>query len=117
MLWNDRQYRGPALQRVLGMVLEVWPDYTQPYRNKDWAAALCSTGDFHDVQTDRGEQVDVLPRPRFLDLGRSINRIRTAIGLDAHDQLVQRIDAALRDEGIDTVEMPYVCNAWTAWAT
>jgi len=114
VLWNDRDSnRNPITGRAMQIVCEFWPGYSQPYRHPNWFAELESSDLFKRADFRENDHAVTISRQGFLAMWRSLNRIRTAIGYEKHEQLIAAIDAYLRHDNIETINVHYTCKAWT----
>lgn len=115
VLFNNRLLDANTnLRRTTAIICEIFPEYTQPYRSQEWAATI-SNGDYFGLpHYHEADHVHRLSRAGYVQLWRSINRLHTGVGPKAHAEIVRRIEADLTRRGIDEVEVPYRCCAWTA---
>jgi len=117
VLWNDRlNERSPVLMRTEEAIRRWAPGYDEAYRGLDWSEVLVTTGDFEAVTTDEAEHVVPMSRDRYVGLWRSHNRLSVAAGPERYAGLLREIEAYLEGEGIERVDVPFVCRAWTARA-
>ena len=114
VLWNNRENQAnpiPAWTRAA--ITQHVPDFTHAYRDTDWSAVLTSTGDFADVTTHETRHIVTMPRDRYLDLWRSHNRLNTIAGPQRFAAFMQDLTAYLDQQNADTIDVPYLCKAWT----
>jgi len=115
VIFNNRLLDANAtLRRTTAIICEVFPEYTQPYRNQEWAAVISDSHHFEVPCYHEADHVHHLTRAGYVDLWRSINRLHVGAGPDGHARIVQRIDEDLRRRGVEEVDVPYRCCAWTA---
>ncbi len=115
VLWNDRlNERSAVLTRTVEAIRRHAPGYDEAYRGRDWTQVLASTGDFAEVVEDRVEHVVAMSRERYLGLWRSHNRLSVTAGPARFAALLRELEEYLDGEAITSVDVPYVCNAWTA---
>jgi SAM-dependent methyltransferase len=113
VFWNDRDMDGGAiLRQTQQLIQELVPGFDEAYRARDWAAILTSTGDFDAVRAFEYRHVVSMSRERYLMLWRSHNRLSAAAGATLNE-LLRRIERMVEREGVNTVEVPYVCRAWS----
>lgn len=115
VIWNNRDMEAnDILRQTRQIILEVDPDYFQPYRKRDWSEALTSTGDFADVACHEDHHVHRMAAEDYMRLWRSINRLATNAGSEGVSQVAERVEALLRQTGDEHVDVPYRTRAWTA---
>jgi SAM-dependent methyltransferase len=113
VLWNDRDVaRSELLARTRALIEELVPGFDEGYRARDWSAVLVSTGHFAPPRRHEARHVVAMTAARYLDLWRSHHLLSEAAGAAGVARLLERVAALLPPEG--TVEVPYVCRAWTA---
>ena len=54
-----------------------------------------------------------MDRERFVALWRSHNRLTGAAGPERLEQLMGEMESYLDAEGFATIEVPYLCRAWS----
>jgi SAM-dependent methyltransferase len=114
IFWNDREAaRSEPLAATLAVIRRIAP-LDELYRKQDWAAILQSTGDFGHVVTRELRHVVPMTRQRFLDLWRSHNRLSATAGPERLARILAAIEALFDERGWATVDVPYVCLAWSA---
>jgi ubiquinone/menaquinone biosynthesis C-methylase UbiE len=113
VLWNDHDVESSEiLSWTRQAILRRVPSFDEGHRNRDWAEVLTSTGHFTDayeLTVPHGVEMSVA---RYLDLWRSHNLLNVAAGPEAMATLLDEI--AERLEGVRSVEVPYICRAFTA---
>jgi len=115
VLWNNRDVEASAVLTWTRAAIERRvPSFDEGYRQQDWPGVLTSTGDFRDPAEDQVRHVVTMGRHRYLDLWRSHNLLNTAAGPEKMAGLLAEIEERLASA--DTVDVPYLCRAWTAWA-
>jgi ubiquinone/menaquinone biosynthesis C-methylase UbiE len=116
-LWNDRDnHRSEILGETMAVLRRLVPGYQHGYRARRWGEIICSTGDFRDVVSHQVPHSVAMTRDRYLDLWRSNNRICTAAG-DRMEAFLDEVARLFDRRGLATVEVPFVCRAWTAVAS
>jgi SAM-dependent methyltransferase len=115
VLWNDRRTADSAvLAETWARIKRRVPDFDEAYRDRDWSAALTSTGDFADVRVDEELHTVVMDAARFVELWRSHNRLTVAAGA-AFPALIDEIRGLVAGQG--AIDVPYATRAWTATRT
>ena len=115
VLWNNRLNEDePVVAWTRDAVRRHVPDFSHAYRDEDWSGILRSTGDFESVELDEERHVVAMDRARFLDLWRSHHRLNTIAGPARFAAFLADLERHLADVGVDDVEVPYLCRAWTA---
>ncbi len=115
VLWNDRlNERSAVLTRTVEAIHRNAPGYDEGYRGQDWAKVLASTGDFAGVALDSVEHVVTMSRERYLGLCRSHNRLSVTAGPERFAAFLHELEELLDAQGLERVDVPYICNAWTA---
>ena len=113
VLWNDRDVaRSELLARTRGFIEEMVPGFDEGYRARDWSAVLVSTGHFAAPSRREERHVVAMTPERYLDLWRSHHLLGEAAGEEGVGRLLERI-APLLPPGGGTVDVPYVCRAWS----
>lgn len=114
VLWNDRDnHRSELLSAAAGALRRLVPEYDHAYRSRPWAEVLTSTGHFREVVAHEARHTVRMSRERYLDLWRSNNRVCTAAG-ERLAALLDEVGSAFDRCGKASVDIPYVCRAWTA---
>ena len=119
VLWNNRD---PAASDVLAwtqaIISRIIPDfdahYREGYSGVDWADVLLSTGHFQDVAGHEACHVVPMSRQRYLNLWRSHNRLNVTAGPQRFAAFLGEVEQRLDRQGIDHIDVPYVCTAWSA---
>lgn len=115
-LWNDRLNDDSALlTATLELLKRFVPEYDVDYRRRDWSSILLSTGDFERPCIDEQRHTVSMTRQRYLDLWRSNNRIAHFAG-DRLPGFLQALRQLLGESRQQTIEVPYLCQAWTVLA-
>lgn len=115
VIFNNRLLdANPTLRRTTAIICDEFPEYTQPYRSQEWAAVISDGQHFELPHYHERDHVHHLTREGYLDLWRSINRLHVGAGPEGHARIVQRIAEDLMRRGVEAVEVPYRCCAWTA---
>lgn len=113
-LWNNRENeRSPVLAWTQAAIRRYVPDYDETYRDGCSAELLTSTGDFADVVCHEVHHVVSMSRERYLDLWRSHNHVNEQAGPQRFAALLAELTAYLQMQGIEQIDVPYVCRAWT----
>ena len=113
VLWNDRDVaRSELLARTRELIEEMVPGFDEGYRARDWSAVLVSTGHFAAPSRREERHVVAMTSERYLDLWRSHHLLGEAAGRAGVARLLEQIAPLLPSRG--TVDVPYVCRAWTA---
>src|SRR5262249_760856 len=114
VLWNNRENdRDPVVAWTREAVTRHVPGFTHAYRDSDWGAVLTSTGDFEGVAFDEARHAVPMDRERYLDLWRSHNRLNAAAGPERFAAFIADVEHHLERERVETVNVPYLCKAWT----
>ena len=112
-LWNDRDVeRSPLLSRTRELIEEMVPGFDEGYRARDWSAVIVSTGHFTAPRRHEARHLVTMTAERYLDLWRSHHLLGEAAGAEGVARLLERVAPLLPATG--TVDVPYVCRAWTA---
>lgn len=115
VLWNNRaNEKSSVLQWTEAAIGRIVPDFDEAYRDRAWEKVLVSTGDFEKVVQHQVSHAIAMSRSRYLDLWRSHNRLNNIAGADRFQEFFGELVEYLDLEGIQEVEVPYVCHAWTA---
>lgn len=116
-LWNERQTeRSPLVRWVRAAIERIVPEFPFSYQEADPAPILTSTGHFGDVEVHEEEHVVPMDRARFLRLWQSHNLLNSTAGPDRFARFLDELTRHLDEEGVATVEVPYLCRAWSARA-
>ena len=115
IFWNDRRNdESPVLQWLTDYLDREVPEWVEGYRKLDPPSLLVSTGDFEEVRTDEATHVVEMDRARFVTLWRSHRRLRVGAGKEGVERLIRALETHLDETGIERIDVPYVCRAWTA---
>lgn len=113
-IWNDRDNRrSEILTETMAALHRCVPEYDPDYRQRAWDRLLVSTGDFEAPRIDEEEHVVTMTHGAYLDLWRSNNRIVNFAGARL-DAFLTEVESMLERLGAATVEIPYVCRAFSA---
>ena len=112
VLWNDRDVeRSALLARTRELIEELVPGFDEGYRARDWSGVLVSSGHFAAPRAREERHAVAMSAERYLDLWRSHHLLGKAAGADGLARLLERVAPLLPQAG--TVDVPYVCRAWT----
>jgi SAM-dependent methyltransferase len=115
VLWNNRENReSEILSWTENAIRRHVPDYDEAYRSRPWQAILESTGDFSFVKHRTVSHRIRMSRERYLNLWRSHNRLNTLAGPERFQSLLLDISEYLKQRGLDELDVPYRCEAWSA---
>jgi SAM-dependent methyltransferase len=113
-LWNNRENeRSPVLAWTQEAIRRHAPDFDDTYRDACSAGLLIQSGHFSDTAYHEVRHVVPMSRSRYLDLWRSHNRLNVLAGPERFAAFMAEMKAYLEACGIETVEVPYLCRAWT----
>lgn len=137
--WADSQRALPELRRVLrpdGALTVLWnnrdsessdvlawtreaierrvPAFDEGYRDRDWAQVLTSTSHFAAPYELAVPHVVEMSVERYLDLWRSHNLLNAAAGPEVMRGFLDELAGHLA--GVERLDVPYVCRAWTVTA-
>jgi len=116
VLWNVRlNDEEPTLARTLAAIHRRLPEFDDNYREIDWGEVLVSTGDFSDVARGQQRHVVKMSAQRYLDVWRSHHRLTVLAGPERFALILEDLARLLAEDGIDHVDVPYLCTAWTAF--
>ena len=116
-LWNERENDAEAtLSWTWSRVQALVPGFEDVYKTVDWERELESTGAFRVRACHAARQRVPMDRRRFADLWRSHQRLNQAAGREGVAALIAELEAHLERNGINHVEVPYLCRGWTAQA-
>lgn len=117
VLWNDRlSEQSPVLMWIDSAITRHIPEYRFEYRTRDWAATLVSTGDFDHITACEQVHEVAMSRERFFTLWQSNNQIAVTAGPERLKALLADVADYLARERLETIRVPYACQAWTARA-
>ncbi len=115
LLWNRRLHESnPVTQWTIEAIYRRVPDYREPHHDIDWIAPLTSTGDFDDVQYCQQTHWVPMSIERYLDLWRSHNHLAVTAGPQRLASFIKELSAYLRDNHVQHIDVPYLCQAWSA---
>ncbi len=115
VLWNQRVNReSEILSWTEDAIRRHVPDYDEAYRDRPWQAVLESTGDFSFVTHRVIAHQIRMSQERYLNLWKSHNRLNTLAGPERFESLFKDIREHLEQKGLDQVDVPYRCEAWSA---
>ena len=113
-LWNNRENeRNPVVAWTRAAIGRHVPEFDHAYRDQDWGPVLLSTGDFTDLVYHEARHQVPMERQRYLDLWRSHHRLNTLAGPERFRKFMDELEAYLDTEGVELVDVPYLCRAWT----
>jgi SAM-dependent methyltransferase len=114
VLWNVRDVgRSKVLAWTMERIHAIAAGFDEGYRGADWSRVLASTGDFADPRTFEHAHVVRMSRERYLDLWRSHNHLNATAGPERVAALIEAVSEHLGRLGLDAVDVPYTCRAWT----
>ncbi|MDB5385998.1 MAG: hypothetical protein JWM11_1644 [Planctomycetaceae bacterium] len=115
ILWNNR---ANADSEILGWtenaIRRLVPEFDEAYRNRPWSEILESTGDFKFLNHRTVRHSIARSRERYLDLGRSHNRLNIIAGPDRFHRFLLELTDYLDQNQLLEVDVPYHCEAWSA---
>lgn len=115
VLWNNRDVASSDVLTMTREAIErLVPDFDEGYRARDWAEVLTSTSHFAAPYEMAVPHVVPMTVERYLDLWRSHNLLNSAAGAEGMRALLAELTERL--DGLDTVDVPYICRCWTAVA-
>jgi SAM-dependent methyltransferase len=116
ILWNTRANgESEVLAWTQQAIRRCLPDFDEAYRNKPWQEILGSTGDFTFCNHRTVAHVVRMPKERYLNLWRSHNRLNTLAGPDRFAAFILELTDYLDNRGLEAIDVPYDCEAWSAW--
>lgn len=114
VLWNDRENESSeVLAWTAAAIRRHVPDFDEAYRHCSWGDVLESTGDFKLLSHHAERHTVAMSRERYLDLWRSHNRLNYTAGPERFNALINELTAELDAQAIETVDVPYRCEAWS----
>lgn len=115
VLWNHRlNDETPLLAAAWRIITQARTDFDDNYRSMDWPGVLASTGDFGQVACHEARHVITMDRARFINLWKSHNRLNVTLGAQRMREVLRAIEDLVKDA--HTIDVPYLCKAWTARA-
>ncbi|PQO27776.1 class I SAM-dependent methyltransferase [Blastopirellula marina] len=115
VLWNDRAMKDSEVLRwTVAAIRRNIPEFDEAYHDKPWNQILESTGDFEFVQKDTLSHVVPMSKERFLDLWNSHNRLNNIAGPERFQRFYAELASYLATIDADTIDVPYLCQAWSA---
>lgn len=115
VLWNDRAMEHSEVLRWTSEAIRRHvPEFDEAYRNRPWDEILESTGDFQFLQKDSELHIVPMSRERFLDLWKSHNRLNNIAGPKRFESFHSELLNYLVEHRIDTIDVAYHCQAWSA---
>jgi SAM-dependent methyltransferase len=116
VLWNNRLNEdSPALKWTHDAIKRHVPEFDELYRDRRWDETLLSTGHFTRVVAREERHIVPMSRKRFLALWNSHNRFNNIAGPARFQAFYQELSTYLATKEIITVNVPYLCKAWTAF--
>lgn len=114
VLWNNRRNKeSEILSWTQEAIRRHVPEFDHNYRLADWTQVLLSTGDFAEVDYRSVPHSVEMSRDRYLKLWQSHNRLNTQAGPVRMAKLLEDLTQFLESRNATTIEVPYVCEAWT----
>jgi SAM-dependent methyltransferase len=115
VLWNNRA-RGASdiLDWTENAIRKHVPEFDEAYRDRPWNELLESTGDFSFLIHRTACHTIRMSKERFLNLWRSHNRLNILAGPERFHAFLLELDDYLNRGGVEFVEVPYRCEAWSA---
>lgn len=115
LLWNRRLHENhPVTRWTIEAIHRHVPAYQEIYQGVDWTEPLTSTGAFGEVTMLEEQHLQPMSSQRYLDLWRSHNHLATVAGPDKLAAFLGELEAYLVKEHIRRIDVPYVCQAWSA---
>jgi ubiquinone/menaquinone biosynthesis C-methylase UbiE len=115
VFWNDRRNaEHPVLKHTVEIIAGIVPEYDEAYRQLNWAEILTSTGHFTDVIYRQQEYTFAMSASRFLNYWRSHNRFGVTAGPQRREQFLSVLKTYLDPLEDQTLQIPLVCQAWSA---
>jgi ubiquinone/menaquinone biosynthesis C-methylase UbiE len=116
VLWNNRLNEdSPVLKWTHAAIHRHIPEFDELYRDRKWEETLLSTGHFTRVVAREEHHVVAMSRERFLALWKSHNRLNNIAGPERFQAFHRELSAYLAANDVKTVDVPYLCKAWTAF--
>lgn len=117
-LWNRRlNDQNPVTQWTINAIHRHVPGFEDLYHQTVWTKPLLSTGHFRDVVYLQEAHFIPMSAQRYLQLWRSHNHLAVSAGPQKLSALLEELAAYLTREQIDTIDVPYSCQSWTATKT
>jgi len=117
VLWNNRENESSEfLAWTAAAIRRHVPDFDEAYRLCPWGEVLESTGDFTFLSHHEQRHTIAMSRERYLNLWRSHNRLYNTAGPERFDAFMKELTAELDALAIETVDVPYRCDAWSCRA-
>jgi ubiquinone/menaquinone biosynthesis C-methylase UbiE len=116
-LWNPRNIEVSELHtRIERQIYEIVPSIRRISSgsktcSKRWEEVLVSTGHFSNVIFMEVDQVETMPKERYLGAWRSVNDIQSQAGPQKWAEILSMIEDEIAH--LDFVEVPYKNRAWT----
>lgn len=115
LLWNRRLHESdPVTLWTLQAIHRHIPDYEEARQGHDWHGPLTSTGQFSEVRVDQQMHWTPMSASRYMDLWRSHNHLAVAAGPQRLEAFLSDLQTYLTDNRIQTIHVPYICEAWSA---
>lgn len=115
LLWNRRLHESdPVTLWTLQAIREHIPDYHEAQQGNDWHGPLTRTGHFGQVRVDQQMHWVPMSASRYMDLWRSHNHLAVAAGPQRLEAFLHDLQRYLTDNRIQTIHVPYICEAWSA---
>ena len=114
LIWNNRlNDKSPLLTWTQNAIRNHVPDFDVNYRCKSWDTVATSTGDFTFVSRQAIRHSVTMTKQKYLNLWRSLNRLRTVAGSDRFGAFLRDVGDHLEATVDETIEVPYECEAWS----
>ncbi|MDR2097143.1 MAG: class I SAM-dependent methyltransferase [Spirochaetaceae bacterium] len=118
ILWNTRNVSAsPPHTEIESKIKEIVPELkrvssgNQSY-TKNWEEVLVSTGHFRNVKFIETDYTEIMTKPRYMNVWRSVNDIQAQAGPERFEKILRMIEDAI--EGMDEIAVPYKMRSWTA---
>lgn len=114
---NRRTDLNPIVAWTQEAILRNIPEWDPRYRDECSAEMLTASGLFADVVYHETPHSVIMSRERYLTLWRSNHRLYTIGGPERVTKFLAELERYLRKEGVETVDVPYLCVASTCRRT
>lgn len=116
-LWNPRNLEASELQtRIERQIYEIVPSIKRvssgsKAHSKNWEEVFVSTGHFTNVIFMEVDQVETMPKERYMGVWRSVLDIQSQAGPQKWAEILSMIEGEIAH--LNFVEVPYKNRAWT----
>lgn len=118
VLWNNRAIgECETVNWTEEAIVRHVPEYVEAYRNRPWEEILESTGDFRFRSRHVHRHYVTMDHQRYLNLWRSHNRLNNIAGPVRFNAFFRELTDYLSDHQVDSVNVPYDCETWSAERT